>query len=279
MDDCLIVGAGVVGLSLAYELAGHGLRVRVVDRQEPGREASWAGAGILPPANRATATHPLEQLRGMSHRLHAEWAARLQDETGIDTGYRRCGGIYLARTVGETAALHGLASEFREQGIEVERLSADALAQLEPALITSVRAAYLVPDEAQLRNPAPSAGTCRRLSAPWCRHRKWRRSCRLHSPQWTDRITADRSRRRACGANLLYGRSLDLWTVGQTGREHGNLAGARPDRALPLSRSAVSENPQRRSSLPGAARRRPCACRFHGRRSWVQQVDDGRGDS
>ncbi len=153
MDDCLIVGAGVVGLSLAYELSGHGLRVRVVDRQEPGREASWAGAGILPPANRDTATHPLEQLRGMSHRLHAEWARRLGEETGIDTGYRQCGGIYLARTAGESAALHGLAGDLREQGIQFERLSAESLAQLEPAIVSSVRTAYLVPDEAQIRNP------------------------------------------------------------------------------------------------------------------------------
>src|SRR6185503_3643952 len=122
MDDCLIVGAGVIGLSLAYELAGHGMRVRVVDRQEPGREASWAGAGILPPANPDTADHPYEQLRGISHRLHAEWARRLRQETGIDTGYRRCGGIYLARTAGEGASLVGYVSWCGSVGIEIQRL-------------------------------------------------------------------------------------------------------------------------------------------------------------
>lgn len=153
MDDCLIVGAGVIGLSIAYELAQHGLRVRILDRQEPGQEASWAGAGILPPANAKTATHSLEKLRGLSHRLHGEWAKQLREETGIDTGYRECGGIYLARTAGEASALQGLATDFQELGIEVERLSPGSLSDLEPALTHSVRAAYLLPGESQLRNP------------------------------------------------------------------------------------------------------------------------------
>src|SRR5262245_35394592 len=100
MPDCLILGAGVVGLSLAYELAKRKWSVGLLEKGLIGREASWAGAGILPPANRATALHPLERLRALSHELHAQWAAELHAETGIDNGYRRCGGIYLARTPG-----------------------------------------------------------------------------------------------------------------------------------------------------------------------------------
>lgn len=171
MDDCLIVGGGVIGLSLAYELSRHGLRIRVVDRGPPGKEASWAGAGILPPANRRTAIHPLDQLRGLSFELHPQWAAALHDETGIDTGYRKCGGIYLARSSGEAASLHGMWGLLREEAIRVERLSAGQVVELEPALDEVVRAgtfkaAYLLPDEAQLRNPdhlrALVAACCRR---------------------------------------------------------------------------------------------------------------------
>lgn len=156
--DVLIIGAGVIGLSLAYELSRRDVSVRIVDRAEPGREASWAGAGILPPANEQTSHHPLDRLRGLSHRLHAEWAERLLDETGIDTGYRRCGGIYVARTAGEAAALLALASEYDELEIACERLGLAQIDELEPALTESVRssswkAALLLPDECQLRNP------------------------------------------------------------------------------------------------------------------------------
>ena len=80
MHDVLIVGGGVIGLSLAYELAGRGQRVQVIDRGELGREASWAGAGILPPANKATALHPYDQLRALSFDMHAEWFERLRAE-------------------------------------------------------------------------------------------------------------------------------------------------------------------------------------------------------
>ncbi|MBW3598358.1 MAG: glycine oxidase ThiO [Planctomycetes bacterium] len=152
MLDCLIVGGGVIGLSLAWELARRGRRVRVIDRGEPGREASWAGAGILPPASSSHAVHPLDQLRALSYELQPRWSAMLREETGIDDGYRRTGGIYVARRPGETASLAAMAEFWREEGIAVERLSPESLAELEPAL-AAVRAAYLLPDEAQLRNP------------------------------------------------------------------------------------------------------------------------------
>jgi glycine oxidase len=148
----------LIGLSLAYDLAGHGLRVQVIDRGEPGREASWAGAGILPPANLETAVHPWEQLRGLSHRLHPQWAEELRRETGIDMGYRRCGAVYFARLAGEAASLIGLAATLAHEQIETRRLDRHEMAQIEPALLPladsgSLRVAYFVPAEAQLRNP------------------------------------------------------------------------------------------------------------------------------
>ncbi|MEX2175462.1 MAG: glycine oxidase ThiO [Pirellulaceae bacterium] len=161
MHDVLIIGGGVIGLSLAWDLAQHGRSVRVIDRGQPGREASWAGAGILPPANLLRpALHPYDHLCGLSSRLHDEWAPRLQSLTGIDTGYRRCGGIYLARTAGEAAALAAWAAEQQSLGIAVERLERADLTRIEPGLRLSVEKSpvfrgpcFLLPDEAQLRNP------------------------------------------------------------------------------------------------------------------------------
>lgn len=158
MPDCLIVGGGVVGLSLACELSGRGLTVEVIDRGEMGREASWAGAGILPPANRATAVHPLEQLRALSHELHRKWAVELRERTGIDTGYRECGGLYLARTGGEVASLVAFAEMLRDLEIVIDRVPNDRLMDIEPGLKElassgTLKAAYLLPGEAQLRNP------------------------------------------------------------------------------------------------------------------------------
>jgi glycine oxidase len=165
----VIVGGGVIGLSLAYELANRNWLVTVLERREVGREASWAGAGILPPAQLASAHHPLDQLAGLTVQLHPQWARKLTAETGIDTGYRQCGGLYLAMTSGEVAALHGQAASWREEQITVERLTLDELRGSEPALSApiesgAIKAAYRLPDEAQLRNPrhlAALAQACR----------------------------------------------------------------------------------------------------------------------
>jgi glycine oxidase len=158
MDDVLILGAGVIGLSLAYELAGHGARVRVIDRGTPGQEASWAGAGILPPAGGRPGSHPYEQLAALSENLHPRWAEQLRAETGIDNGFRRTGGLYVARTADEAEALRLAAGDWRRRHITVQDVPAAALTDVEPALADpraspQVRAAWLLPDECQLRNP------------------------------------------------------------------------------------------------------------------------------
>lgn len=160
IPDVLIIGGGVIGLSLAWDLALHGRTVQVIDRGVPGKEASWAGAGILPPASWKAALHPYDQLRALSSELHPRWAETLARETGIDTGYRQCGGIYLARTPGEAAALVAWAGSAAEEGIEILRLDprqwrAGGVSPLifQPNVKNKILTAYLLPQEAQLRNP------------------------------------------------------------------------------------------------------------------------------
>jgi glycine oxidase len=130
----------------------------VVERGAVGRQASWAGAGILPPASPRAAAHPLDQLRALSHQLHAQWSAELLAETSIDNGYRRCGGLYVARSRADAASLRAAMMTWEEEGIQVQPLDPRQLEQLEPALsgrshATPILAACLLADECQLRNP------------------------------------------------------------------------------------------------------------------------------
>src|SRR5262249_24689121 len=128
MHDVLIIGGGVIGLSLAWDLAKHGRSVQVIDKGEVGREASWAGAGILPVAKYSSDQHPLDQLRGLACELHPRWAAELKAITSIDTGYHRCGGLHLAHSPGESASLAAWATLARDEGIRVEQVSPEKLA-------------------------------------------------------------------------------------------------------------------------------------------------------
>jgi glycine oxidase len=158
VNDVLVIGGGVIGLSIAYELARHGDRVQLLERGELAREASWAGAGILPPPATRNDLPAWDRLQSYSYELHRTWAAELRERTGIDNGYRICGGLYLARRAGEAAALRAAAEQWRSDGVEVETLSPGELARLEPGVADVVardlqRAAYLLPQEAQIRNP------------------------------------------------------------------------------------------------------------------------------
>ncbi len=154
MYDSLILGGGVVGLSLAYELAEQGERVHVIDRGPPGGESSWAGAGILPPAANQPESSALEQLTALANRTHSRWFEQLREETGIDNGYRRCGGLYLVRGTDAARQCQATVAALRSTGIAAEMLSPARLSELEPALEPAEPAAvYHLSDECQVRNP------------------------------------------------------------------------------------------------------------------------------
>ncbi len=158
-DDVVIVGGGVIGLSIAYALAREGLSPTVLDRRELGREASWAGAGLIPPiADRdevdpAAKINPLVALRSWSARLYPEWTAALHEETGIDPGYRRTGGVDVSWTEREDDALRAAAGQWRAEGIAYEWIPPGDYARVEPALNPELRSVYYLPDRAQVRNP------------------------------------------------------------------------------------------------------------------------------
>lgn len=90
--DAIIVGAGIIGLSLGLALRKRGLRVLVVERGEPGREASHAAAGML--ADCTLETPPaLQPLAGASARMYPEFVHELEDESGMRVDLRSEGTI------------------------------------------------------------------------------------------------------------------------------------------------------------------------------------------
>jgi glycine oxidase len=146
--DILIVGGGVIGLTTAYFLAREKLRIAIVDKGDFGMEASWAGAGILPPGNPDRAASPVDQLRAHGAALFPTLSAELRERTGIDNGYLRSGGLEFLRASG-----HAAAEEWRGEGTVAKSLDERAAAKMEPALASGLGAAIFLPDMAQLRNP------------------------------------------------------------------------------------------------------------------------------
>lgn len=152
-SDVVIAGGGIIGLSAAYALAREGLRATVLDAGPLGRAASWAGAGIIAPGASLPTDHPDAPLRTLGSRLHAEWSEALREETGLDNGYRRCGGLDVGWTADEAESLREAAPLWAEEGIAYRRLDPREFAEVEPGLSPSAEVAYFFPDRAQIRNP------------------------------------------------------------------------------------------------------------------------------
>lgn len=158
MTDCCIIGGGIIGLSIARELAGRGVSVRVLSRGTRDEVASWAAVGIFPPAPASPGMTPCEALTAWSDRLHRAWAQELLDETGIDNGLRRCGGLHVAADEAAMERLRREAGRWLARGASCEVLDATALAAVEPAMAGAVArgavtGGLLLADEHQFRSP------------------------------------------------------------------------------------------------------------------------------
>ena len=164
--DVLIVGGGVIGLTCAHSLARAGLRVELLDKGDLGAEASWAGAGIIPPGNPEKARTPYDRLRALSASLYPSISTELAELTGIQNGYRVRGGVEFLQ-FGNDQIIRAWQSE----GIAFRPLAPGALRELEPAVGAVPGTAFHLPGMAQVRNPRhlkALIAACRRLGVALC---------------------------------------------------------------------------------------------------------------
>ncbi len=91
LPDILVLGGGISGLASALRLQQEGLRVTIVERNQTGRESSWAGGGILSPLLPWHYTEPVNQLCDASGRQYGEWLAALREDAETDPEFWPCG--------------------------------------------------------------------------------------------------------------------------------------------------------------------------------------------
>ena len=148
-----VVGAGAIGLSVAWRLLRRGARVAVYERGEVGRGATWASGGLLA----ATAGHggplgtPLDALCRDSLARWPAFARELAEASGRDVGVRAEGTLVVALDAAEATSLGTVFEAWRAAGDAAQRwLGPGAVAALEPALADTVVAARFCPDDTQV---------------------------------------------------------------------------------------------------------------------------------
>lgn len=151
--EVVIIGGGVIGLSIARSLGLRGVRdVIVIEKNDFGREASWAAGGILAPQIEADASNDFFRLACASRDMYRDFARDLLDESGIDVELDLTGTLCVAFTEAEEQDLGSRYDWQRGEGLDVEWLSSAQARALEPCLSEQVRCALRFPNDLQVEN-------------------------------------------------------------------------------------------------------------------------------
>jgi len=151
--EVIVVGGGVIGLSIAWRAAQSGLSVTLLERDRFGRGATHAAAGMLAPVAEADfgdAGRSLVELGLASAASWPQFAAGLERDSGLPSRLRADGTLVLARDRDEAEALERQLAYRRRLGLAVERITPSGARELEPALAPSLRLALAITGESSV---------------------------------------------------------------------------------------------------------------------------------
>ncbi|MCW5963690.1 MAG: FAD-dependent oxidoreductase [Bryobacterales bacterium] len=138
LERVAVIGAGIVGASIAWRLAQCGFSVTVYDAGAFAGEASAAGAGMLSPGGEANQLADWARDTVEARAMYPDFVAELQDESEHRIDFRACGAIDLALDSTDWDALQRRRTVQEALGIQVEGISRAEVRRLAPALSTAV---------------------------------------------------------------------------------------------------------------------------------------------
>lgn len=162
--DVVVIGAGVVGAAIAFELSAAGCRVRIIDARGPGLGATQASAGVLAPYIEGHASETLVTLGRRSLDLYDKFVERVATTAERPIVYARSGTIEVALDDEHASRLRRSAERLSRDGVGARWVGESAVAAEEPAVSESAVGAIATPlhgfvDAAGLTNVLVSAAS------------------------------------------------------------------------------------------------------------------------
>jgi glycine oxidase len=141
----IVVGAGIVGCTVAYELATAGARVQVFETRTPGQGATRASAGILAPFIEGHGSALLRQLGKRSLDLYDAFMQRLAADSGEEIVYQRNGTFEIAFSAEDVERLTALSKALHADGIASSWIQPEGFSDFEPQASTKALGALMIP--------------------------------------------------------------------------------------------------------------------------------------
>ena len=148
MSDFVVIGGGVMGLMLSRQLLQAGASVTLLEAGQCGREASWAGGGIVSPLYPWRYASAVTALASPAQHLFPALCEALLAETGIDAEYRQTGLLMLDAPDAAQAMQWA-----RHHGINLQAITGNRLPQYEKTLADTFQGGLWMPHIANVRNP------------------------------------------------------------------------------------------------------------------------------
>ena len=149
----LIIGGGVIGLGIGWQLAKTGAAVTIYERGEAGRASSWAAAGMLAPLAEAHSEEPeLLKLGCISLATYPQWVGELEADARMSIGYRIEGTLIVGLETDDTDQLRHLYDAQRHLRLDVDWLTGREARDIESALSPRVTAAIHCANDYQVDN-------------------------------------------------------------------------------------------------------------------------------
>ena len=151
----IIVGGGIIGLGIGWQLAKAGCKVSIYERDHAGRAASWAAAGMLAPhAEVHFEERALLSFGVQSCRMYPEWVAELEVDSQMSVGYRAEGTLIVGVDRDDARELEHLYESQQLLDLKVEWITGAAAREMEPLLSPKITAAIWSRDDHQVDNRA-----------------------------------------------------------------------------------------------------------------------------
>src|SRR5687767_10402590 len=152
-SDVLIIGGGIIGLSLARQLHRKGIRrLTILERGEVGKEASYAAAGMLAPHAETEKLNDFYHFCNESNMLYPQFAEEIFDETDVDIELDKSGTLYLAFTEEDVKKIRHRFEWQTGAGFQIEHLTAQETRKTEPFVSPDVLESLYFPNDWQVEN-------------------------------------------------------------------------------------------------------------------------------